>query len=94
MQISFTRTLEGDRPHVALGRIKAMTGWRSAIAPVGDLERDIAVRALVREAEDFGADALVDVTFSEEVVGGPEPGAVPMRRLVAVGQAVRYRMAA
>ena len=94
MQVSYSRTLPSDRAHSSLGRLKAMTGWRSAEAPVTDFDRESALRALVREAEDFGADALIDVAFSEEVVQGPEIGAVPLRRIVATGEAVRYRMAA
>lgn len=94
MQVSFTRSLEGDRAHVSLGRIKAMTGWRSADAPVGEKDREMALRALVREAEDFGADAIVAVTFSEETVQSADIGAAPLRRLTASGEAVRFRLAA
>ena len=94
MQVSFTRALEGDRAHVSLGRIKAMTGWRWADASFGEKDREMALRALVREAEDFGADAIVAVTFSEETVQGADIGAAPLRRLTASGEAVRFRLAA
>jgi uncharacterized protein YbjQ (UPF0145 family) len=54
----------------------------------------MALRALVREAEDFGADAIVAVTFSEETVQSADIGAAPLRRLTASGEAVRFRLAA
>ena len=94
MQVSYTRSLEGGRAHVALGAIKAMTAWRAADIPVSQLDRDIALRALMREAEDFGADAIVAVKFSEEMLTHADIGAAPLRRLTAVGQAVRFRLAA
>lgn len=94
MKVSFSHSLASDRAHASLGRLKAMSSWRSAEALVTDFDRDSALRALVCEAEDFGADALVDVAFSEEIVQGAEIGARPLRRLVATGEAVRYRMAA
>ena len=94
MQVSYSQALQGDRAHVSLGRIKAMTGWRAADAQVSEIDRDIALRALIREAEDFGADAVVSVTFSEETASGSEIGAVNLRRLVVTGEAVRYRLAA
>ncbi len=94
MQVSFTRALQDDRAHVSLGKIKSMTGWRSAETPISDADREIALRALIREAEDFGADAVVAVAFAEETVAGADIGKAPLRRLTATGEAVRFRLAA
>jgi uncharacterized protein YbjQ (UPF0145 family) len=52
------------------------------------------LRALTREAEDYGADALVDVTFSVEQCRDCEIEGVKLRRLTASGTAVRLAMAA
>jgi uncharacterized protein YbjQ (UPF0145 family) len=93
MQVSFSRALETDRAHIAIGRVKATTEWRAADKSVADLDRDIALRALVREAEEYGADALIEVSFSVEEVG-PDIGGVPLRRVKATGTAVRFALAA
>ena len=58
------------------------------------MEREIALRALVREAEDYGADALVDVNFTVEEVRGPDIDGVRLRRISAMGTAVRFALAA
>ena len=61
MQISFSNTLENDRAQISIGRLKATSAWRASLGAIESVEREIALRALVREAEDYGADALVDV---------------------------------
>ena len=94
MQIHFSDSLESGRAHTALGRIQAVTHWRRADKPVAALDRDIALRALVREAEDFGADALLSVSFEVEEVKSVDIDAVPLLRVKASGQAVRLRAAA
>ncbi len=94
MQISYSRALRSDRAQVAIGHIEAAAGWRSAEAPVSDHDREIALRALVREAEEFGADGVVAVVFKVETVNGPDQHGVPLRRLIASGEAVRLRAAA
>lgn len=94
MQVSFSRALEGDRAKVSLGHVKAVTGWRAADKPVGEIDREIALRALIREAEEYGADALVAVEFAVEEVKGADIEGVPLRRLSATGEAVRFKIAA
>jgi uncharacterized protein YbjQ (UPF0145 family) len=94
MQISTTSALDGDRAQFPIGQIKATTGWRAAHAAVSDADREIAARALIREAEEYGADALVDVTFSVEECRDCEIEGVRLRRLTATGTAVRLALAA
>ncbi len=94
MQISYSRALRSDRAQVALGHIEAGTGWRAADAPVSDHDREIALRALVREAEECGADGVVAVEFKVETVNGPDQHGVPLRRLIATGEAVKLKAAA
>ena len=94
MQISYSRALQSDRAQVALGLITAATGWRATDAPVNDHDREIALRALVREAEEFGADGVVGVEFKVETVSGPDQHGVPLRRLIATGEAVLLKAAA
>jgi uncharacterized protein YbjQ (UPF0145 family) len=94
MQVSFSRVLEGDRVNVSLGQVRAATGWRAGEKAVGDGDREIALRALIREAEEYGADALVGVEFAVEEVKGADIEGVPLRRLTATGEAVRFKIAA
>jgi len=48
----------------------------------------------VREAEDYGADALIEVNFEVEEVPSADIDGVPLTRLVAAGAAVRFAVAA
>jgi uncharacterized protein YbjQ (UPF0145 family) len=94
MQVSFSRALDDKRTQISIGRVKATTGWRAARGLVADFDREIALRALVREAEEYGADALVEVSFEIEEVRGPDIDGVPLRRVTATGTAVRLAVAA
>ncbi len=94
MQVSFSHALENNRAHNSIGRVTAATGWRAADEPVSQVYRDIAVRALVREAEEYGADALVDVKLSFEEIPGADIEGVALRRITATGTAVAYAIAA
>ncbi len=94
MQVSYSGALQNDRAQVALGHIEAATGWRAAQAPVNDHDREIALRALVREAEELGADGVVDVAFKVETVSSPDQHGVALRRLIAGGDAVRLKAVA
>jgi uncharacterized protein YbjQ (UPF0145 family) len=93
MQVSFSQALDSKRAQISIGKVKATTGWRAARGLVADFDREIALRALVREAEEYGADALVEVSFEIEEVRGPDVD-VPLRRVTATGTAVRLALAA
>jgi uncharacterized protein YbjQ (UPF0145 family) len=93
MQVSFSNTLEDGRAHHAIGKVKARTEWRAADKSVAELDREMALRKLIREAEEYGADGLIEVSFSVEKVG-PDIGGVPLRRTTATGVAVRLALAA
>ena len=71
MYVSFSSGLDDGRPLTAIGRIKAATRWRAAGDPDAEADRQAAIEALTREAEEYGADAVVDVRF--EVDGGQGP---------------------
>lgn len=94
MQVSFTSVLEGGRSHNAIGQVTAVGRWRGANDPALALDRDRVLRALQREADEYGADALVDVRFATEEVAGPDIDGVPLRRVVATGSAVQFRLVA
>ena len=93
MQVSRTNRLEGGRRHRSIGRIKAAAHWRAADASPGEAERLEAVRALIREAEDYEADAIVGLDFQVDTVKSADVGA-PLQRVAATGIAVRFDEAA
>jgi hypothetical protein len=94
MQVSYSHALSQTKAQISLGLITASTGWRAGEGPISELERDIALRALTREAEEFGAQGIVNVKFDVEKVDGPDLHGAPLRRIVATGEAVRFKVAA
>jgi uncharacterized protein YbjQ (UPF0145 family) len=94
MYVSFSSGLDGGRPMTAIGRIRAPTRWRAAGDPVAEADRQAAIEALKREAEEYGADAVIDVRFEVDGVKGPEVEGVALQRLTATGLAVRFARAA
>jgi uncharacterized protein YbjQ (UPF0145 family) len=54
----------------------------------------MAIEALRREAEDYGADGVVDVRFEVEGCKGGDIGGVRLERVTATGLAVRFAEAA
>lgn len=91
MLVSFAKALEG-RKVSPLGRVRAAGSWRAAEswrAALSEGDRDAALKALVQEAEDFGADAIVDVRFETDAVAADIDGA-PLNRLSASALAVRF----
>ena len=93
VQISFSGALDDGRAHYSLGRVKAAGRWRATRAADAEADWQAVLSALVREAEECGADALVEVNFEVEEVAGGIDG-VPLSRLVAAGAAVRFAAAA
>ena len=91
MQVSFTASLDTKRAQYTIGRVAAHTPWRPVERELGETEREIAMRALVREAEEYGADGVVEIAYATEDCNG-ETG--KLHRLVATGRAVRLALAA
>jgi len=56
--------------------------------------REAAIEALKREAEDYGADAVVDVRFEVDDVRGSDIEGVALQRVTVTGLAVRFARAA
>ncbi len=94
MQISQSQELEDGRQTYAIGRIKAVGAWRAADAAGSEADRRTALNALIREAEDCGADAIVAVDFQMDGVTGADIDGVALKRVVATGVAVRFALAA
>jgi uncharacterized protein YbjQ (UPF0145 family) len=94
MYLSFSGALDDGRPMTAIGRIRAATRWRAAGDPGAETDRQTAIEALTREAEEYGADAVVDVRFEVDGVEGPEVAGVNLQRVTATGLAMRFARAA
>ena len=94
MQVSRTNELEGGRAYYSIGRIKASSGWCAANAHGSVLDRLEAFWALVSEAQEFSADAVIDLSFEVEAIRRPGFDGGPLRRIAATGVAVRFAEAA
>jgi len=94
MYVSFSSGLDDGRPLTAIGRIKAATRWRAAGDPGAEADRKAAIEALTREAEEYGADAVVDVRFEVDGCRRCDIEGVNLRRVTATGLAVRFAQAA
>ena len=93
MQVSRTNELKGGRAFYSIGRIKASSGWRAAEAH-SEGARLEALSALVSEAQEFYADAVIDLSFEVEAIRRPNFEGAPLRRIAATGVAVRFAEAA
>ena len=94
MQVSQSDKLEDGRGFHSIGRIKASSGWRSVDAPIAEADRLTAVRALIREAEEYDADAIIDLGFEINGVKRADIDGAPLQRVVAIGIAVKFVEAA
>jgi hypothetical protein len=94
MQVSRTHELEGGRGHYSIGRIKASAGWRAANAPSGEADRMAAVQALIREAQEYDADAIIGLDFEVDGVKRADIDGTPLQRVAATGIAVKFAEAA
>jgi uncharacterized protein YbjQ (UPF0145 family) len=94
MQVSYTNRLEGGRRHHSIGRVKASSGWRAVSAPAAEADRFAAVRALIREAEEYEADAIIGLDFEVDSVNCADIGGAPLQRAAATGIVVKLDEAA
>ena len=94
MYVSFASGLDDGRPVTAIGRVRAATRWRAAGEPGAEADREAAIAALTREAEEYGADAVVDVRFEVDGCKGCDIERVDLQRVIATGLAVRFAQAA
>ena len=94
MQVSFSSGLDDGREIAPIGWIKAAARWRAADKPSSEAERQTAIEALKREAAEYGADAIVDVRFEVDDVGGADIAGVALQRVTVTGLAVRVARAA
>jgi uncharacterized protein YbjQ (UPF0145 family) len=95
MRISATDSIDGGRIAYPIGRIKAASGWH-ARAQSDEYQtdwRELALRELIRRAEDVDADAIIDVNYEIDGVM-PVEGFINLSRVLATGTAVKLGVAA
>jgi uncharacterized protein YbjQ (UPF0145 family) len=90
MQISHTSELANGRGHYAIGRIRAAAEWRAASASGARADRLTAMRELIREAEEYGADAIVGLEFHVDDVKRAEIEGASLLRIAVTGIAVKF----
>jgi uncharacterized protein YbjQ (UPF0145 family) len=89
MQISQTYKLADGRGHYSIGRIRAATEWRGANAG-GQADRFTAVRELIREAQEYGADAIIGLEFHIDDVKRADVEGPALERVAVTGIAVKF----
>jgi uncharacterized protein YbjQ (UPF0145 family) len=94
MQVSHTHELEGGRSHYSIGRIKASSNWRAANTPGAEADRLAAVRALIREAQEYDADAIIGLDFEVDAIKRADIDGALLQRVAATGIAVKFAEAA
>jgi uncharacterized protein YbjQ (UPF0145 family) len=94
MQVSQTNELEGGRGHYSIGRITAASGWRAANASGAEADRLAAVRALIKAAEDYEADAIIGLDFEIDAIKRADIDGALLQRVAATGIAVKFAQAA
>ena len=93
MQISHTSELANGRGHYPIGRIRAAAEWRAASASGAQADRLTAMRELIREAEEYGADAIVGLEFHIDDVKRAEIEGAALLRIAVTGTAVKFAAA-
>jgi phage terminase large subunit-like protein len=94
MQISHTHKLADGRGHYSIGRIRAAAEWRAANAPGGQADRFTAVRELIRDAQEYGADAIIGLEFHIDDVKRADIEGPALQRVAVTGIAVKFTEAA
>ena len=90
MLLSRSNTLEDGRPYYSIGRIVAASKWRPIGTAGVEMDHLAAVQALVREAQEYDADAILDLDFQVDGVLRDDIDGAPLQRVAARGVAVRF----
>lgn len=90
MLISSTDSIVGGRILYPIGRIQAASGWYAGQIDAQQTNwRELALRELIRRAEDVDADAIIEVNYETDRVVPAEQTGVNLRRVLATGTAVK-----
>ena len=90
MQVSTAQELDGGRHLLSIGRIKATSRWCGSSGKSLEASRADAVAALISEAQDYDADAIIALDFEMDAVKGADIDGVSLQRVLATGIAVKF----
>jgi uncharacterized protein YbjQ (UPF0145 family) len=90
MQISDAYKLDDSRPHHSIGRIRAAAAWRAVVAVDARADRFAAIEVLIREAQEYGADAIIGLEFHIDEVKRAGIEGADLQRVAVTGIAVRF----
>jgi hypothetical protein len=94
MLLSHNNALEDSRGYYSIGRLMATSRWRPISVAAVEADRLVAVQALIREAQEYEADAIVGLDFEVDGVMRDDIDGAPLQRVAAKGIAVRFSQAA
>ena len=90
MHLSETSHIKGVRMMHPIGRISATSHWFASLdAPAEARERQLALERLMREAQDYEADALIEVEFAKDQIAICDLASRILHRITARAVAVR-----
>jgi uncharacterized protein YbjQ (UPF0145 family) len=90
MQVSYGNELEDRRAHCTIGQIRASSEWCAASPSAEETGRTAAVQALIREAQEYGADAIIRLNFEIDDIQRADFDGTRLRRVAATGIAVKF----
>jgi uncharacterized protein YbjQ (UPF0145 family) len=89
MQVSTTQDVQGARVVREIGRITASSCWHGRRAVSEEDYRSQALAALIAEAKEYEADAIVEVRYDTDDAQYLDLSGVPVKRTCISGIAVR-----
>ncbi|MCL2453545.1 MAG: YbjQ family protein [Alphaproteobacteria bacterium] len=90
MYISSNETIKGRRILYTIGKINASSSWHAAnSAPLEDGWQAIALKDLIRKAEEIDADAIVGLDYETDSIVSVETPNVRLKRILITGKAVK-----
>jgi uncharacterized protein YbjQ (UPF0145 family) len=87
--VSSNHEIQGSRVVREIGRISAATGWGGVASASSEELRAQALRRLIAKAQDYEADAIVDVDYSVDGIKSCDLSACDLKRVIVSGVAVR-----
>lgn len=90
MRISFTDDIDNGRILYPIGRVRAASAWHGQGAPRSESDwKEAALQALIREAEEHEADAIIAVDYALDGAHDLDLTNVDLQRVTATGIAVK-----
>ena len=90
MRISFTDEITDGRILYPIGRVRAGGSWHAeGVRCDGGDWKDVALQALIREAQEHDADAIIGVGYEIDGASLTDLTSIGLQRVTATGIAVK-----